>query len=195
MFSKTLINLIDFAIFPAILIVASKILSIVFLTRYFNAEYSVEGLKLVFNNAENFIAINSYSSLFMYAAVLGGLIWVLIKAHVFHDTHVTPTLSSQLVNMNMEELVDSTKTIYSQAFVWLSYSWLTTVVYGVQSYFGLSYWWVFIVSLVASVIATAMVVVDMEKEIQHDMAQELEMANPKLSVLTLKDVRKQINGK
>jgi hypothetical protein len=194
MFSKTLINLIDYAIFPAFLIVTAKILGVVFLSRYFDAQYYVDGVKLVFTNSESFISINSYSSLFMFAAVLGGLIWVVIKAHVFHDTHVTPVLSTHIANLELDELVHSTKTIYSQSFIWLSYAWLTTILFGVQSFFGLSYWWIFFVSFGASIVSTALIVVDIERELKKDQETiKGENFKPE-SVVTLREVRKEIFG-
>lgn len=194
MFSKTLINLIDYAIFPAFLIVTAKILGVVFLTRYFNAEYYVDGVKLVFTNVESFVAINSYSSLFMFAAVMGGLIWVLIKAHVFHDTHVTPVLSTHIANLELDELVHSTKTIYSQSFIWLSYAWLTTILFGVQSFFGLSFWWIFGVSLFASVVSTALIVTDIERELKRDQDMVKSQDFTPESIVTLREVRKEIFG-
>ncbi len=194
MFSKTLINLIDYAIFPAVLIVASKIIGIVFLARYFDADYYVEGTKLVFSNSESFVSINSYSSLFMFAAVVGGLLWVVIKARVFHDTHITPVLSTHIANLELDELVHDTKTIYSQTFIWLSYAWLTTILLGVQSYITLSYLWVFISALLVSVIATTLIILDIEREI--NMGKKVlkkEDFTPE-NIVTLREIRKEIFG-
>ena len=191
MFSRTLVNLIDNAIFPAVLLVSSKILGIVFMSKYLGISYTVEGIKLVFNDSQNYIAINSYSSLLMFVAVIGGLTWVLIKAHVFHDTHVSPTLSSKLNDMNLAEIVHDNKTIFTQSFIWLSYAWLVTLVLGVQAYFGLSYSWVFWVALAVSVVSTALLVVDMEREIQRDV-NDLKNGDSVNSVVTLREVKKEI---
>ncbi len=191
MFSKTLIKLIDYAIFPAVMIVAAKIIGIIFLAKYFQASYVVDGLRASFENYENYIAINSYSSYFMLTAVLGGLVWVVVKAHVFHDTHVTPALSAKLFNSNLDSLIHDTETIFSQSFIWLSYSWLLTIMFGVQSYYSLSYWSVFWVSLAASVLATVLLVMDIEREITSD-AKELEKKGDSVKVVTMEQLKKEI---
>ena len=168
MFAKTLIKLIDYAVFPAVLIVSAKIVGVFFLVRYFGTNYQIEGTRLVFDNADNFIAVNSYSSLLMFAAVIGGLLWVTVKAHVFHETHITPSFSAHLFNMNLEDLIHTTETVYSQAFIWLSYAWITTIVFGIHAYYHLSYSWLFFISLAVTVVSTAALAVDVEKEILID---------------------------
>jgi len=165
MVSRILIKLIDYAIFPAVLIISVKILSIIFFAKYFSASYTVNNISLVFENAADFIAINSYSSLIMFAAVIAGLMWVTVKAHVFHETHITPSFSAKLFSMNLSDLIYTTETIYSQSFIWLSYAWLLTIIFGIHSYFSLSYWWVFYISLGASLIATALLAIDVEREL------------------------------
>ena len=192
MFAKTLVKLIDYAIFPAVLIVATKVTSIVFLSKYFSAGYEVDGLRLVFNNLEDFISINSYSSLFMLAAILGGLIWVVIKAHIFHETHITPSLSSKLFSMNIDELISTTETIYSQAFIWLSYAWLTVIVLGIHAYYKLSYWWVFYVSLTAAVLATSLLVIDFEMELNEDKKITEDESDKPQRTVTLSEIREEI---
>ena len=168
MYAKTLLKLIDYAIFPAVLIAFAKVGSAVFFAQYFDFTYQTDGFRIVFDNAQAFISINSYSSLVMFFAVLAGLGWVIVKAHIFHDTHITPSFSAKLFSMNLNELIHTTETIYSQAFIWLSFAWLTTLVFGVHSYFGLSYWWVFFVSFFIAVLSTALLVLDIEKEIKSD---------------------------
>jgi len=168
MFAKTLIKLIDYAVFPAVLIVSAKIIGVFFLVRYFDVSYQIDGIRLVFDNADSFVAVNSYSSLLMFAAVIGGLLWVTVKAHVFHETHITPSFSAHLFNMNLEDLIHTTETVYSQAFIWLSYAWITTIVFGIHSYYHLAYLWVFFIALAITVISTAALALDIEKEILID---------------------------
>jgi len=173
MLSKTLIKLIDYAVFPAVIVVTSKVLGSIILLNKFNVGYEANGLSIVFKNVEGFVAVNSYSSLIMFLAVLAGLMWVVLKAHVFHDTHIAPILSATLVELELDELINDTKTIYSQAFIWLTYAWLTTAIVGIQVYFGMTYAWVFYFSLTFSVLATALLAYDVERELVQD-EEELE---------------------
>ncbi len=168
MLSKTLIKLIDYAVFPAVIVVTSKVIGAVVLLGKFDVGYEANGLSLVFKNAESFIAVNSYSSLIMFLSILVGLGWVILKAHVFHDTHITPVLSARLVDLELEELINDTKTIFSQAFIWLTYAWLTTAIMGIQAYFGMTYTWLFYFSLAISILVTALLAYDVERELVVD---------------------------
>lgn len=192
MFSKTLIKLIDYSIFPAFLIIAAKILGIIFFAKYFGSNFQVSGLKMIFDNPIDFIAINSYSSLIMFAAVIGGLVWVVVKAHVFHDTHITPMLSSRLFSMNMEDIIHTTEVLFSQAFVWLSYAWITTIIFGLHAYFELSYWWIFWGAFGISILATAALAVDMEREISADREKESLRISPSQKMLKLEQIAEEI---
>lgn len=168
MYAKTLVKLVDYAIFPAVLVAFSKVGSAILFSNYFDFTYKTDGVRMVFESLEAFVAINSYSSLVMFFSVLAGLGWVVVKAHVFHDTHISPSFSARLFSMNLQDLIHTTETIYSQAFIWLSFAWLTTIIFGIYSYFGLSYLWVFFVSLAFSIIATALLIIDIEREIKSD---------------------------
>jgi hypothetical protein len=168
MFAKTLIKLIDFAIFPAFLIIAAKIISAVFLTNYFGVDFTIDRMRIVLENSVEFIAINSYSSLIMFFTIIAGLIWVTVKAHVFHDTHISPAFSAKLFSMNMEDLIHTTDTIYAQAFIWLSYAWIATILFGIHSYYNLMYPWIFWFALSITVFATGALALDIEREINTD---------------------------
>lgn len=168
MYAKTLVKLIDYAIFPAVLIAFAKVGSAILFSQYFNFSYKTDGVRIVFESVEAFIAVNSYSSLVMFFAVLAGLGWVIVKANLFHDTHISPSFSARLFSMNLEDLIHTTETIYAQAFIWLSFAWLITIIFGVYSYFGLSYLWVFFLSLAFSILATALLIIDIEREIKSD---------------------------
>lgn len=170
MISKTLIKLIDYAIFPAVLLVAAKVISIVFLLNYFNLDYSIDSYQIVLSTTADFVSINTYSSLFVFLCVLAGLIWVTIKAHVFHDTHISPALSSKLFSMRLEEVIHNNEVIFAQSFIWLSFAWLTTILFGVQYFFYLSAGWLFYLSLGLSTLATALLAIDIEREVNSDIS-------------------------
>lgn len=189
MLSKILIKLIDYAIFPAVLIVAAKILGIVFLLNYFGISYEVTNLTLVLSNVSDFIIINTYSSLFMLVAILAGLFWVTVKAHVFHDTHISPMLSAKLFGMNLEQVIHTNEVIFSQSLIWLTYSWLATVMFGVQAYFGLADWWLFYLALVCAIFATSLLALDIEREIRSDVEDFDVDANNKTRVISFSNLR------
>lgn len=165
MVSKTLVKLIDEAVIPAVALVSAKVLGSILVAEYLNLNWEMSKTGLVFSSSEEFVAANSYSSLIMFGFVVLGLAWVVIRARSLHETHITPRLSARLASLRMLPLVQDTKTIYSSAFVWLSYTWLTTVILGVQAFTGTTYSWVAIVALIVSLKATWFIVSDVEKEV------------------------------
>ncbi|TXI32702.1 MAG: hypothetical protein E6Q58_03655 [Niabella sp.] len=190
MFSKTLIKLIDYSIFPAVLIVAAKVIGIVFFINYFGVEYKIDAMRLILTRGDYF-AVSTYSSIFAFAAILSGLIWVTVKAHVFHDTHISPAFSSRLYSMNLQGLVHSTEVIYTQSFIWLSYAWLATCMFFVHASFGVSAWWIFYVALAICAVATVMLVLDVEKEANFQATDyeddEIDMNRKPVSFSRLKE--------
>jgi len=145
-YSKTLVRLIDEAILPAVLLVVAKIFGTVLVCRYFNLSWDFSSSGIVFFSSQDYLLANSYSSLIMFGFVVLGLVWVLIRSHVFVENHI-PFVA------------------YSKAFVWLSYAWLVTLILGLQALYGLSYWGVAGVAFLVSVIATGLLAVDIERDV------------------------------
>ena len=200
MFSKTLIKLIDSAIFPAVVIVTAKIVGVAFLSNYFQINYQVDGLGLKFYDTVDFLNVNSYSSLFMFCAVMGGLIWVVIKAHAFHDTHIKPSFSAKLLDMNLIQLVNKSDVIYSESFVWLSYAWLSTIIFGAYSLYVLSYVWVFALALCITIVATALLIIDVERElkagnrtiIKYNGGEDMQISIGNQNLVSITDLSKEL---
>lgn len=164
MYSKSLVKLIDEALIPAIILIAAKILGVTFVNYFYSLSWFFQGSAITYKTMREFLLANSYSNLVMYSVILFGLSWVLIRAHYLHETHVHPKLAAQLARWNLAHLVEGTFEIYHEALVWISYLWLTTLLFGVESYFGLSYLWVFGLSLLFACVATVLFVADVEKE-------------------------------
>jgi len=165
MLSKTLIKLVDEAIVPAFTLVAAKILSTVIVNGALNLTWDVKGLGLVYYSMPEFLKANSYSSLVMFFVILLFTLWVAFKSHVLHDSHVHPHTSVRLVSLNLPYLIQSSFELYSQATVWLSYSWLTTIILGVMLFSGLIYGWVFYVALGLTLFTTLALILDIERDL------------------------------
>ena len=104
-------------------------------------------------------------------------LWVLFKSHVLHDSHITPFTSVKLISFNLSSLIQSSFEIYSQATVWLSYCWLTTVLLGILTFSGLIYPWVFYLALGLSLITSVIMILDIEREIVIKKEDLLEPSN------------------
>lgn len=164
MFSKILIKLVDQAIIPAILLLVTRVVSVVLVSRYFMINYSINSAGFVFPNQEDYIRVNSYSLFIMLFTLTLGIGFVVLKSYVFHDTHITPKLTAKLFSLRLSSFIQTSFDIYSQGIVWLSYVYLMFFVIGAMSLFGLVYSWVFILSFTLTLLSTIAFVLDIENE-------------------------------
>ncbi len=172
MFSKLLIKLIDQAIIPAVVLLSARIISMSLLAMYFEVPFEITKRGFIFEGKEQYMQINSYSLLVM-AIVLGiSLAFFLLRAHVFHDTHITPKLTASLFSLRMQGLVQNSLDLYTKGAIWISYAYLMTIVTGALSLYSLIYPFVFYTTLAISIIATILFVSDVENELKSSKEEE-----------------------
>jgi len=164
MFSKILIKLVDEAIVPAILLIVTRILSVILIGQYYAIEYVLTPSGFTYSRYEDYVMVNSYSTLAMICVLALGLFYVLVKSLVFHETHIKPNITARLFALRLSSIMQTSFDLYTQGVVWLSYSYLFLLVSGVMAIFGSMYPWVFFVSLVLTISSTYLFVLDVEKE-------------------------------
>ena len=124
MFSRILIKLVDEAIFPAILLLATRLTSMLMISKFLHANYDINSNGIIFVNLSDYLKVNSYSTLFMILALALGLLFIIIKSFIFHDSHISPGFSAKIYSLKMPALIQSSFDIYSQGTIWLSYIYL-----------------------------------------------------------------------
>lgn len=164
MVSKTLLQLVDRAVLPAVLVGAAKILGVILFSSLFDLSYEAKGMSLVFSTPEAFLKVTSYSDLIVLGVITGGLGWVVLRSNFLHDNHLSPELAVRLVSLDLLDLIGASVAIYQQAVVWLSYAWLFTIYLGFQFYLGLVWGWVFLVAVFVCLNATWLILFDVERE-------------------------------
>jgi len=168
MVSKILLRLIDEAIVPAILVISVKILGMFAVTKIFGYTWSLDltsffGLK--FESHEALLAVNSYSNLLVLIVLAAGLLWIIIRAVHFHETHISPRLALRLFSWDLSHLVVSSVDVYHQAVVWLSYLWLFVVLGIVHAATGMAYGWTAAIGFTIAAFFTWLVISDLEREV------------------------------
>ncbi|MFZ2663845.1 MAG: hypothetical protein WAX66_00570 [Patescibacteria group bacterium] len=166
MISKVLVKLIDKAILPAILLLATRIISVVLVSKYFNSEFELSRSGFVFGSIEEYVRVNSYSALVMVVMLVIGLLFVLIKSLVFHESHIKPNITSKLFSLKMYSLIQNSFDLYTQGAIWLSYAYLLLIVNGVMTLSGVMYKWVFFITLGVTVVSTVLFALDVDEEIK-----------------------------
>ncbi|MBM4402676.1 MAG: hypothetical protein FJ044_05525 [Candidatus Cloacimonetes bacterium] len=168
MVSKILLKLIDEAILPAVFTIAGKIFSlavIIYLARV-PWEFSTSGNfpTLTFVNSSDLIFVNSYSNLIMFLIIVLGFLWVLARAHIFHDTHISPSLTLRLLAWDLSSLLTSSRQVYQKAVVWFAFLWLSVLFLGLQALLAINYFWIFLLAAIAAIFLTWVLVEDLERE-------------------------------
>ncbi|MCA9308403.1 MAG: hypothetical protein R3B92_02165 [Patescibacteria group bacterium] len=165
MFSKILIKLVDQAIVPAIVLLASRVLSLVFISSYYRVPYTFDARGVSFASGTDFVLVNSYSVLFMIVVIAVGILFMLLKAYFLHDTHIAPHVTAKMYSLRLSAFIQSSFDLYSQGAIWLSYLYLMVFVSGILAFFGFIYAWIFIVAIVLGVISSVFLVIDVEREL------------------------------
>ena len=165
MFSKILIRLIDQSIVPAIILLTVRVLSVVYTAKYFNIPFTLGPQGFVYANANDYILVNSYSTLFMIITLAVGIFYILLKSLIFHETHISPNMTANLFSMRLSSFIQTSYDLYSQGSIWLSYLYLMTMSTGILALFGLIFSWVFYISIVLSILATVLLIFDIENEL------------------------------
>ena len=164
MFSRILIKLVDEAIVPAILLLVVRVVSVIAVGNYFGLPVSLSTAGFVYDSPDGYLLVNSYSIVAMVSIITIGLLFVLVKSYVFHDSHIHLSLSAKLFSFRLSSIIQASFDVYSQGVIWLSYSFLLTLASGVMLYSGLVFPWVFYTALILSVISTYLLIIDIERE-------------------------------
>jgi len=166
MLSKVLVKLIDRAIVPAILLLATRVVSIVLISRYLGLPVKILKSGFVFESYADFVKVNSYSTLAMTVVLVLGLIYILIKSLAFHDSHIKPSLSAKVFSLKIQHLIQSSFHLYSEAAIWLSYAYLLLLFSGIMLASKLLYNWVFYATAGVTLVSTILFILDVEEEIK-----------------------------
>ncbi len=164
MFSRILTKLVDEAILPAIVLLVTRVVSVLFIGNHFGYNVTLNSSGFVYDGAEGFLVVNSYSTLAMLIVVAVGLFYVLVKSYIFHDSHIHPRVTARMFSLRLSSFIQTSFDVYSQGAIWLSYSYLMLLASGAMWYMGIVYDWVFYVGLVLTIIGTYLLILDVERE-------------------------------
>lgn len=173
MVAKPITRLIDEAIIPALLLILAKIIGL-FLASYFGKwqletkTFNFLGFfpSIVFKDPQAYIKAENYSNLAMFTMAAIGCVYVLVKAHFFHETHIAPRVHAKLASLNLEKFISSSYHLYHQAVIWLIFLWLTTSFLILSSISGVTYAPISAIAFILSANFTWVFAVDIQKEIE-----------------------------
>lgn len=167
---NSLIKLLDIALFPAALMTVAKFFGIWLVTTIYKLPWGVQqaATEIILRpavNSSDLITISTYSDLVMFLIMSLGMLWVLIQATYFHDTHISPQMLVKLTNNDLFGLIKSSYEIYHRAAIWTLFAWLAGVTIWVNVFSGKTELWVGVIALVANVVYTIFLLQDVYREI------------------------------
>jgi hypothetical protein len=172
MFSKILLKLIDQAIIPAVLVVVSRVVSLVLISNYLDIDFFITRNGIIFENTKDYVTVNSYSMLLITVLIALGMLMVIINSTLFHHEHIKPKTSAKLFSLKMHSLIKNSFEIYTQATIWISYLWLLTIANALMYYYQMVDLWVFYINIIATVSLTVLLTIDLEKKIKVSKMDE-----------------------
>lgn len=173
MVAKPLVKLIDEAIFPAFILIIAKMLGLYFASLVFNLSFEIRSQGFLgilpavsFKSIADYTTAENYSNLAMFVVAALGTIYVLVRAHFFHASHIHPKLQAKLVRLNLESIISSSYHLYHQAAIWLIYLWLTVGFLVLSTLLGTTYPQITIIAFVIAANFSWVFAIDIEKEVE-----------------------------
>lgn len=173
-FKISLLKLFDEAIMPAFLVVGVKAVSFLLLALFFGmslpTSVEVSSLtllsKIFLNEKETFLLVSSVSTMFTFLVILIYFGLIIIRAHHFHETHISPRFQQKLVKAGLDHLIADSYEIYHQGLVWLTLTWLFFFHTLIAAFLGLTAWWVPFLGTAVVFSLTMMMVEDVINEVK-----------------------------
>lgn len=147
--SKLLKRALKYALVPAILMIAGKILGIFLVTVKYG--YPIEigndingffSTQIYFNDAAITYFVNSVSDLTMLIVISVPLIYQIVKIAIFQSTMNNPKTIVKAAKFNILSWITKDDTTFLQTFVWCAFLWLTTGLIVKNGIEGDTYSWI-----------------------------------------------------
>jgi hypothetical protein len=170
--SRSLVKILDAALFPAALMISGKFIGLYLVTKIFNIDWGVENLsnQLISSRpvvyGQDLVTVSSYSDLFLLIIMTSGFSVFIIRAIYFHESHIDPRLLTRLAMKGLLGLVKDSFEIYHRASMWLIFLWLSDVTIFINILLGKTYSWVFLSGLGFSILLTVMLLRDVSYELR-----------------------------
>lgn len=173
MVANSLIKLIDESIIPAIALIVGKMLGLFLAIYFLDLSFTLRSGSILiilpsvqFANLTDYIVAENYSNLAMFAVVVLGTIFVLIRAHYFHQSHIHPTLHAKLVSLNLDSLVAPSYHLYHQAAIWLTFLWLTVAFLVISTILKITYIQISAITFIIAANFSWVFALDVQKEVE-----------------------------
>ncbi len=159
--SKLLKKFLQIVIFPAALLVVSKLLGLYFAITYFNLDFFLDtepeeiySLQIYFTNQGDTLLANSVSNLMMFCAIAAVSIYFLIKYRLSLLASYNPRTLVKLNNINLLSWVHKKGNTFLRVFVWIMFLWVASITIIADTLAQNSFPFISILTFIVSIIST-----------------------------------------
>ncbi len=171
--SKLLQRILSAAIFPAALMIVSKLIGMYLANRLFNLGWSITtesqgffSVQVIYPDAQSAIMCNSYSNLFMLSMLLVGNLFLIFEAYFLHSSHQNPKVLVKLVQFDFVAWLTDSSSLFPKLAVWIAFFWTATIICIVQAIQLINYNWIAISAFVIAIVISWLAIRDFEQEIK-----------------------------
>jgi hypothetical protein len=170
--SDSLVKIIDKSILPASIMIVSKFFGIALAVNLFGVEWYVNYGTNFWSvypvvGSQDILLVSSISDIVMLTALLGGLVYYVLQAVIFHDSHINPRTVARLVKYNLLGVINNSSKIYYSAGVWGGFALFAIVLTVINILTLKTYWWVGLIAILIFIISVMFLVKDVEEEIDR----------------------------
>ena len=155
--SISFIKLIDYSLFPAIILVLGKLIGVFFIAALFSIKIEIINFSSAVFAFETVVAsadlpiVSSYSDLLTFIFMAFGFAIIIIKAVYFHDSHISFTTLNKLLKYNLLSILKSSFELYHSGTVWLIFLWLANLLILLNVIMQRTYLWILMITVIFSV--------------------------------------------
>ncbi|MBI2598707.1 hypothetical protein HYW40_00595 [Candidatus Curtissbacteria bacterium] len=178
MVARSITKLIDEAVLPAVILILGKMAGLFAAVYFLGLGFTVAPasfLKVLptihFPSYQAYILAENFGNLAMFSLAALGTIFVIVRAHFFHESHIPPQTHARLARLNLESLIAPSGNLYYQAAIWLTFLWLSVGFLIVSTIFKITYPQISIIAFVVAANFSWVFALDVEREleIQRDL--------------------------
>lgn len=176
--SKLLQKILSASVFPAALIIVSKIAGMMLVNKIFNLNWMIQtdttglfSVKVVYEDSAKALLCNSYSNFLVMLVLCFCVAVLLFQGTYLHVSHQNPRVLVKLMNFNFIMWLTESEILFPKLAVWLGYLWVVSLISIVQSIDGDLYSWIAVFGFVSSVIATVLTFHDFERDLSALLPQ------------------------
>ena len=159
--SKILSKFLQIVIFPAALLVVSKVAGLYFAIIYFKLDFFLEtkpeeiySLQIYFTNQTETLIANSVSNLFMLLTIGGVTIYFLIKYRLSLLASYNPKTLVKLNNLNLLPWINKKNNTFLRVFVWIVFLWFTCITIIADVFTNSTFSWIGTLAFLVTIIST-----------------------------------------